>query len=133
MGALGSLKMPEWSQTGVRESECPAPWGPSPQQGSLEPLGGTWRPPANGTAGKLQRLSTQTQAGSPEICSNLRGSKPHELVGFILSESRASGHLLSVQQLHGGLPHPLKILSLGLHEVITGKGAPGCEAYASRA
>lgn len=111
----------------------PSSLGTEPTAGQPGATRVPWRPPANGTAGKLQRLSTQTQAGSPEICSNLRGSKPHELVGFILSESRASGHLLSVQQLHGGLPHPLKILSLGLHEVITGKGAPGCEAYASRA
>lgn len=33
-----------------------------------------------------------------------------EPVAFILSEPRASGRLLSAQQLHGGFPHSFKIL-----------------------
>lgn len=54
-------------------------------------------------------------------------------MAFILSESRASGCLLSAQQHRGGVPPPSKIVSVSPREVTAGQGAPLCEAYPFRA
>lgn len=80
-----------------------------------------------GSCSVLADLPRQEALGG---CSD-HGVLNTELWHFILSDPRASGLLLSAQQLHDGLPHLFKILPLSLHEVIVGNLT--LEAHPSRA